>query len=198
MEEVGVREFRAKLPGYLTKPMPVAVTRHGRTLGYYVPSALLGRDGDSPALAALRSLVGRAEARAPAPAGSQPESRAPVAPASAWSERSPAENVLEDATDALRLALDRLQARRKELIERLTRRGARNPRLIDAWDDRVAYDGADVRLLVDRTPPIMSVLDVRRIGGELSRLLGLRVDVYTPETLPVRARHRVLAAAVPL
>ncbi|MGO8757263.1 MAG: prevent-host-death protein [Terracidiphilus sp.] len=37
-ERVGVREFREKLSGYLESAAPVAITRHGRTLGFYVPT----------------------------------------------------------------------------------------------------------------------------------------------------------------
>lgn len=36
--KVGVREFRAKLPSYLESVSPVAITRHGETIGYYIPA----------------------------------------------------------------------------------------------------------------------------------------------------------------
>jgi hypothetical protein len=35
---VGAREFRESLADYLDSPVPTAVTRHGRTVGYYVPA----------------------------------------------------------------------------------------------------------------------------------------------------------------
>jgi PHD/YefM family antitoxin component YafN of YafNO toxin-antitoxin module len=35
--KIGVREFRAKLPAYLESESPVTITRHGETLGYYIP-----------------------------------------------------------------------------------------------------------------------------------------------------------------
>jgi antitoxin (DNA-binding transcriptional repressor) of toxin-antitoxin stability system len=35
---VGAREFRESLAEYLDSPVPIAVTRHGRTVGYYVPA----------------------------------------------------------------------------------------------------------------------------------------------------------------
>ena len=35
---VGVREFREDLAEYLGSPAPVAITRHGRTVGYYIPA----------------------------------------------------------------------------------------------------------------------------------------------------------------
>jgi len=35
---VGVREFREKLSDYLESAAPVAIMRHGKTLGFYVPT----------------------------------------------------------------------------------------------------------------------------------------------------------------
>jgi antitoxin (DNA-binding transcriptional repressor) of toxin-antitoxin stability system len=35
---VGIREFRENMAQYLDSPVPVAITRHGRTVGYYVPT----------------------------------------------------------------------------------------------------------------------------------------------------------------
>ncbi len=37
-ERVGIREFREKLSGYLESATPVAITRHGKTLGFYLPA----------------------------------------------------------------------------------------------------------------------------------------------------------------
>ena len=39
MIEVGVREFRANLPHFLAESdQPMAITRHGEVLGYFIPS----------------------------------------------------------------------------------------------------------------------------------------------------------------
>lgn len=35
--KVGVREFRADLAGYIVASRTVAVTRHGQTIGYFIP-----------------------------------------------------------------------------------------------------------------------------------------------------------------
>lgn len=35
--KVGIREFRAALADYVDAEAPVAVTRHGRTVGYFIP-----------------------------------------------------------------------------------------------------------------------------------------------------------------
>ncbi len=37
--KVGIREFRSQLPHYLLEVgQPLAITRHGETIGYYIPS----------------------------------------------------------------------------------------------------------------------------------------------------------------
>lgn len=36
--KVGIREFRENLSTYLESKMPVAITRHGTTIGIYVPT----------------------------------------------------------------------------------------------------------------------------------------------------------------
>ena len=33
-----MREFRTHLPQYLLKSLPVAITRHGETIGFYIPT----------------------------------------------------------------------------------------------------------------------------------------------------------------
>jgi hypothetical protein len=35
--KVGMREFRENLAGYLESGMPLAIMRHGETLGFYIP-----------------------------------------------------------------------------------------------------------------------------------------------------------------
>jgi antitoxin (DNA-binding transcriptional repressor) of toxin-antitoxin stability system len=36
--KVGVKEFRANLPSYLESASPLVITRHGETIGYYIPA----------------------------------------------------------------------------------------------------------------------------------------------------------------
>jgi len=36
--KVGIREFRADLAEYIASGTPVAVTRHGQTVGYFIPT----------------------------------------------------------------------------------------------------------------------------------------------------------------
>jgi antitoxin (DNA-binding transcriptional repressor) of toxin-antitoxin stability system len=49
-ERVGIREFREKLSGFLESPNPVAITRHGQTIGFYVPTQRRPNEADLEAL----------------------------------------------------------------------------------------------------------------------------------------------------
>jgi len=37
-EKIGMREFRENLAGYLEAGKPLAITRRGETLGFYIPA----------------------------------------------------------------------------------------------------------------------------------------------------------------
>ncbi len=52
--KVGIREFREKLAGYLESGTPLAIMRHGHTLGYYIPAQKRSRKAE---LAALRAAA---------------------------------------------------------------------------------------------------------------------------------------------
>jgi antitoxin (DNA-binding transcriptional repressor) of toxin-antitoxin stability system len=49
-ERVGIREFREKLSGYLESTTPVAITRHGETIGFYLPARKSPKEDDLDAL----------------------------------------------------------------------------------------------------------------------------------------------------
>jgi antitoxin (DNA-binding transcriptional repressor) of toxin-antitoxin stability system len=40
--KVGIREFRADMAQYIASATPVAVTRHGQTVGYFIPTKSQG------------------------------------------------------------------------------------------------------------------------------------------------------------
>lgn len=58
LKNVGVREFRDHATSYLSGPDPVAVSKHGRVIGFYIP---VDRDEDEvrSAVARLGETVGR-------------------------------------------------------------------------------------------------------------------------------------------
>ena len=50
--KVGIREFREKLAGYLESGTPLAIMRHGQTLGYYIPAQKRSRKAELEAMRA--------------------------------------------------------------------------------------------------------------------------------------------------
>jgi len=47
-----VREFRENLAGYLESDQPLAITRHGETLGFYIPAQKRSRTAELEAMRA--------------------------------------------------------------------------------------------------------------------------------------------------
>lgn len=58
-------------------------------------------------------------------------------------------------------------------------------------------EGSDLDILIDPTPET-TLLDIGAIRHELLQLLGVPVDVLTPNALPEKFRAVVLAEAVPV
>jgi predicted nucleotidyltransferase len=59
------------------------------------------------------------------------------------------------------------------------------------------HDDSDLDLLVD-TLPGATLFDLGGLQEELQKLLGIPVDVLTPDDLPPTVRDRVLAEAEPV
>ena len=57
--KVGIREFRENLAAYLEASTPVAITRHGETVGFFIPTRRTETDDD---LRALRSAAAQVDA----------------------------------------------------------------------------------------------------------------------------------------
>jgi antitoxin (DNA-binding transcriptional repressor) of toxin-antitoxin stability system len=47
---VGIRDFRENLAAYIESSTPVAITRHGETVGFYVPARRKRQQADRDAL----------------------------------------------------------------------------------------------------------------------------------------------------
>ena len=50
--KIGIREFREKLAGYLESDKALAITRHGETLGFYIPAQKRSRQAELEAMRA--------------------------------------------------------------------------------------------------------------------------------------------------
>lgn len=51
-EKIGLREFRENLAGYLESGKPLAITRHGETLGFFIPAQKRSRKAEVEAMRA--------------------------------------------------------------------------------------------------------------------------------------------------
>jgi predicted nucleotidyltransferase len=72
-----------------------------------------------------------------------------------------------------------------------------NPRIFGSVLHGTDNDGSDLDLLVDALPGT-TLLDLGDLEEELRLLLGVKVDLLTPDDLPIRFRGQVLAEAQPV
>ena len=73
----------------------------------------------------------------------------------------------------------------------------RNPRVFGSVLHGTDTERSDLDILVDPTGET-TLYDLGAMREELSQLLGVPVDVLTPDALPDKARAQVLAEAQPL
>jgi len=50
--KIGIREFREKLADYIESERPLAITRHGETVGFYIPAQKRNRSAELEAMRA--------------------------------------------------------------------------------------------------------------------------------------------------
>lgn len=74
---------------------------------------------------------------------------------------------------------------------------ARNARVFGSVLRGQDTDGSDLDILIDPTPET-TLFDIGAIRHELGKLLGVPVDVLTPNALPDSFRASVLAEARPI
>jgi uncharacterized protein len=86
----------------------------------------------------------------------------------------------------------------REDIRRIVEsRHARNPRVFGSVLHGEDGEGSDLDILVDPTPET-SIFDIGEIRYQLRALLGVPVDVLTPNALHDRLRERVTAEVRPV
>lgn len=90
-----------------------------------------------------------------------------------------------------------LHANRAAIRRVVASHRARNARVFGSVLSGQDTDMSDLDILIDPTPET-TLFDIGAIRHELGRLLGVRVDVLTPNSLPVKFRARVIAEARPV
>jgi uncharacterized protein len=93
---------------------------------------------------------------------------------------------------SLALAVNREAIRRVVASHR-----ACNPRVFGSVVHGDDTEDSDLDILIDPTPDT-TLLDIGAIRHELLQLLGVPVDVLTPNALPKKFRATVLSEAVPV
>ena len=97
-----------------------------------------------------------------------------------------------------RLRPSELLAQHRETIRQVVAaHRATNPRVFGSVAHGEDTEASDLDLLVDPQEK-MSLFDLGAIIAELNELLGIHVDVVTPNALPERMRERVLHDAMPI
>jgi len=90
-----------------------------------------------------------------------------------------------------------LELRRDAVREATRRFRAANPRIFGSVLHGTDKDGSDLDLLVDAVPGT-TLFDLGGLQDELEELLGVCVDLLTPDDLPPHLRAKVLAEAQPV
>ncbi|MBU1237112.1 MAG: nucleotidyltransferase family protein [Gammaproteobacteria bacterium] len=87
-----------------------------------------------------------------------------------------------------------LAIHRQEIRRVVEQNRACNPRVFGSVLHAGDREGSDLDLLIDPTPDT-TLMDIARIQNRLQKLLGVPVDVLTPNALPATLRNTVLAEA---
>lgn len=87
--------------------------------------------------------------------------------------------------------------RRRRLLAAARRRGAHNVRVFGSAVRGAEHAGSDIDLLVELEPG-RTLLDLVGFKREATEILGVPVDVATPDMLKEPIRERALSESLPL
>lgn len=90
-----------------------------------------------------------------------------------------------------------LDMKRNAVREAVSRFRTTNPRVFGSVLHGTDRDGSDIDLLVDALPGA-TLFDLGGLQDELESLLGLQVDLLTPDDLPLKFRAKILEEAQPV
>jgi predicted nucleotidyltransferase len=90
-----------------------------------------------------------------------------------------------------------LQTHRLAIRTVVERHNARNARVFGSVLHGEDQEGSDLDILIDPTPDT-TLFDIGAIRHELLQLLGVQVDVLTPNALPDSFRAKVINEARPV
>lgn len=92
---------------------------------------------------------------------------------------------------------DALNRNRAAVLRLIEQSRVRNLRVFGSVSMGKDKEGSDLDLLVDPMPGT-TLFDLGGLQVELEKLLGVPVDLLTPQDLPLRYREKVLRESVPV
>jgi uncharacterized protein len=90
-----------------------------------------------------------------------------------------------------------LELHRRAICETVARYPTENPRVFGSVAHESDTDESDLDILVDALPGA-TLFDLGGLYEELVRLVGVPIDLRTPQELSPKYRERVISEAVPL
>jgi hypothetical protein len=90
-----------------------------------------------------------------------------------------------------------LRKHRVEILDIIAEHNVSNPRVFGSVSRGEDREGSDLDILVDASYDI-TYIDLDHLQNDLSRVLGIEVDVLTPGDLRPKARGRILSEALEL
>lgn len=90
-----------------------------------------------------------------------------------------------------------LSKNRLAIIQIIASHRGSNPRVFGSTLTGNDTEGSDLDILIDPTPE-MTLFDIAAILHELRLLLGIKVDIITPNSLPQHFQAKVIAEAKPI
>jgi predicted nucleotidyltransferase len=92
---------------------------------------------------------------------------------------------------------DVLPKHRDAIRQLVLEAGMANPRVFGSVVHGDDIDGSDLDILVDPAPKT-SLMDLAGLQIQIEKVLGIRVDLLTPNGLPPKFRDKVLDEAQPV
>jgi predicted nucleotidyltransferase len=90
-----------------------------------------------------------------------------------------------------------MNAHRAEIRSIIEAHHASNARVFGSVANSTDLDGSDLDVLIDPNAET-TLFDIGAIRYKLKQLLGVPVDVLTPNALPEKFRNSVIAGALPI
>lgn len=86
---------------------------------------------------------------------------------------------------------------RQEIRQIILENHAQNPRIFGSVARGEDTESSDLDIVIDPTP-VLTYFDIGAMMTEIEDRFNLKVDMATPNALPVKFREKVLSMAVPL